>query len=254
MDTWSYMNSKKYIIIFLVPVLYLASCTSTKKFVYFPDLEKINGTQNITNFQSIKVQPGDILQITITTIDRDITALLNPAPGNTSAPGYLVDSIGDIELPLAGKIPVQGKTLPEVDNTIKAALSKTVKNLFVSTRLLNFRISILGAVQHAGSFSISNDRVTILDALSLAGDLNGAAKLNDIMVIRERAGKREYVSLDLNNSKTMSSPYFYLANNDVIYVRPASNKLITNTTGFQLLPTIFGSISLLLVIYGTFRR
>lgn len=256
----TYFKYKRTIIAFLILAVLGSSCVNTKKFVYFNDLEKATGEEPIGNRPAIKIEAGDLLQITISTIDRDISQLLNPTTNGITgvntpvAPGYLVDSTGAVELPMVGKVFVAGMTTAEISEAVKEALSKSVKNLFVSTRLLNFRISILGDVARPGSYNIPNERVSILEALSLAGDVNISAKRNDLMLIREIEGKRKYVSIDMNDSKTLASPYFYLANKDVIYVKPASNRLFTSTTGFQILPTIFGALSLALVIFSTFRK
>jgi polysaccharide export outer membrane protein len=255
-----YLKCKGNVIAFLILAFIGSSCVNTKKFIYFNDLENASGEQSIINRPAIKIEPGDILQITVSTIDRDISQLLNPTTNGITgvntpvAPGYLVDSTGAIEMPLVGKIFVGGKTTTEINEIVKEALSKSVKNLFVSTRLLNFRISILGDVARPGSYNIANERVSLLEALSMAGDVNLGAKRNDLMLIRETEGKRQYVTIDLNDSKTLSSPYFYLSNKDVIYVKPSSNRLFQSSTGFQILPTLFGALSLALVIYSTFNN
>jgi len=230
-------------------LLIFSGCVNSKKFLYFNDLEKANGVDTIGNTASLKIEKGDILQITITTIDREVTQILNPV----SSSGYLVDTTGAIEIPLVGRINVTGKTITELNQFIKSAVSATVKNPFVSTRLLNFRISILGDVARPGTYNISNERVSILEALSLAGDVNFGARRDDIMLIREGEGKRQYISMDLNNSKIFSSPNYYLKSKDVIYVKPRVNKLYSST-GFQILPTVLGALSLMLGIYVTLRR
>ena len=255
-----YVKYKRVVLALFILAFLGSSCVNTKKFVYFNDLEKASGEDTIGNRPSIKIETGDILQITVSTIDRDVSQLLNPTTNGITgvntpvAPGYLVDSVGGIEMPLVGKVMVGGKTTAEINEIVKEAFSKSVKNLFVSTRLLNFRISILGDVARPGSYNIPNERVSILEALSLAGDVNIGAKRDDLMLIRETAGKRKYVSINLNDSKTLSSPYFYLSNKDVVYVKPATNRLFTSTTGFQILPTIFGALSLGLVIFSTLKK
>ena len=240
---------------FLFAFLILSACTSRKNILYFNDIEKMRGSDSLANLSLITIEPGDILQITISTINRDVAALFNPLPntgnGQAAAPGYLVDSEGNIELPLVGKVYVKNKTTEAINSDVKIALAKSLKNVFVATRLLNFRISVLGDVARPGNYSISNEKVSILEALSMAGDANLTARRNDVLLIREKEGKKQYASIDLSNSKVLSSPYYYLTNNDVIYVKPGVNRVIANSTGFQLLPTIFGAISLLLVIYTT---
>ena len=249
--------------LFVVFAVVMASCVDTKKFTYFNDLQNVNSVDSVANLQPVLVQPGDILQVTVSTIDRDISLLFNPITAingtavNTTNPisqGYLVERNGDIELPLIGKMNVKGKTTSEVNTIVKTELDKTIKNAFVATRLLNFRVSVLGDVARPGSFNIPNERVSLLDALSMAGDLNITASRNDVMLIRETEGRKRYVSINLNDGKTLSSPYFYLANNDVIYVKPGANRVTSSTLGFQLLPTILGALSLITVILTTVLR
>ncbi|MVT10611.1 polysaccharide biosynthesis/export family protein [Chitinophaga tropicalis] len=228
------------------------SCVNTKKITYFNDIEKTNGTETTNKLQPLKIQPGDVLQITITTIDKDISLILNPASVNSSPmagngmdPGYIVDSSGYVSLPIVGKIYVKDKTTSEVNSIITAELDKTIRNAYVSTRITNFRISVLGDVAHPGSFKISAERASILDALSMAGDLNVTAVRDDIMVIREVDGVKQYASLNLNDSKTLASPYYYLNNNDVVYVKPGPNKPFGTSKFVQLLPAFIGALSLI---------
>ena len=254
---------KRYLyLLVIVSVLLFNSCVSSKSFVYFNDIEKANTSDSVVNLHPLIVQTGDILQITISTIDKEISLLFNPNTINSNstslnnqiAQGYLVDNDGLIELPLIGKILVKGKTIAAINEALKIELNKSLKNVFVSTRLVNFKISVLGDVLKPGSYNVPNERVTILEALSLAGDLNMTAVRNDVMLIREIEGKKQYISINLNDSKTLRSPYYYLVNNDVLYVKPGANKAFSNSRGFQLLPTILGALSLVTVIVTTIAR
>ncbi len=185
------LNYKPFLTSFLLVAL-LASCASRKNILYFNDIEKLSAVDTVNNAVPITIHPGDILQVTISTINRDVAALFNPLPaiGNENvAPGYLVDSEGNIELPLVGKVYVKDKTTEAINSDIKLALEKSIKNVFVATRLLNFKISVLGDVARPGHYNIQNEKVSILDALSMAGDVNLTAIRNDIMLIREKDGQ-----------------------------------------------------------------
>lgn len=248
------MIAKFYLLLFIAAAL-LTGCVNTKKITYFNDLEKANGTESANRLQSLKVQPGDILQITITTIDKDISLILNPSAVNASPlsangmdPGYIVDSTGNVGLPLIGKVYVKDKTTTEVNEIITQELNKTIRNPYVSTRIANFRISVLGDVARPGSYRIAGERASVLDALSMAGDLNVTALRDDIMIIREVNGEKTYASLNLNNGKTLASPYYYLNNNDVIYVKPGPNKQFNTSKVVQLLPAAIGILSLITTI------
>lgn len=255
------MKFSSLILFILLLDVSFSSCVSTKNFVYFNDIQKSNGGDSAANVHPILIQPGDILQVTISTIDREVSLLFNPntinnttAVNNPIAQGYLVDNEGNIELPLIGKVNVNRKTTSQINEIIKTELNKSIKNAFVATRLLNFKISVLGDVARPGSFNIPNEKVSLLDALSLAGDLNITAVRDDVMLIREVEGKKKYISLNLNDSKTLTSPYYYLANNDVIYVKPGESRVFANSRGFQLLPAILGALSLITVIITTVIR
>lgn len=249
------------IIGFIIVTLTFGSCASTGKYVYFNNINKSDSIDTSINLPPISVKSGDVLQIVVSTIDREISTLLNPnstivgaSMNNPIQQGYLVDRDGNIELPMVGKIYVRGKSTSEINELIKSQLGSSVKNVFVSTRLVNFRVSILGDVARPGSYNVPNERISILDALSLAGDLNITAVRDDVMLIREVEGKKKFISINMNDSKTLASPYFYLANNDVIYVKPGATRVFGNTTGFRLFPYVTGVVSLLIVFYATFLR
>ncbi len=248
------MGFKLRATLFVLWVIF-AGCSGARKLTYFNDIAATAGTDSLNRLPQMRVQRGDVLQITITTFDKDVSLLLNPyqsgtpaTPGNGMEQGYLVDSAGYITLPLAGKINVLDKTTAAINDQVAEELGKTVKNVFVSTRLVNFRVSVLGDVAHPGSFRIGAERASLLDALSMAGDLNVTAKRDDIMIIREVNGVKQYATINLNDSRTLSSPYYYLANNDVIYVKPGSNRLFPSSKTVQLLPAIIGVISLLTTV------
>jgi polysaccharide export outer membrane protein len=240
----------------LIMVLVIVTgCASSKKLTYFNDIAATTGADSINRLQQLKIQPGDILQITITTLDKDISQIFNPnlaVAGSTASSGmeqgYLVDSTGNITLPVIGKINVRDKTTAEINDLVSHELEKTVRNAYVSTRLVNFRVSVLGDVAHPGSFRIGAERASLLDALSMAGDLNVTAKRDDIMIIREVNGIKTYTTINLNDGKTLSSPYYYLSNNDVIYVKPGPDRKFATSKTIQLLPAIIGVISLITTI------
>lgn len=242
----------KFQLLLLVALYMLTGCINTKKITYFNDIVKTDGTAPNNRLQSLRVQPGDVLQITITTIDKDISLIFNPSSlsmsstnNNAMDPGYLVDSAGHITLPMIGKVYVKDKTTSEINTIIGQELDKSIRNAYVSTRIVNFRISVLGDVAHPGSFKVSAERASVLDALSMAGDMNVTALRDDIMIIREVNGEKQYASINLNDSKALSSPYYYLNNNDVVYVKPGSNKVFASSRFVQLIPAAIGALSLI---------
>lgn len=248
------MGSRFYYSAIIMFIL-LTGCSSSKKLTYFNDISTVNGSDTVNIPQQLRIQSGDVLQITVTTIDKDVSMIFNPntlnsptAGGNNIEQGYVVDSTGNIILPVAGKIYVKGLTTTGVTEAVRQALEKEIRNVYVSTRLLNFKVSVLGDVARPGSYKVSSERFTILDALSMAGDLNITAKRNDIIVIREVNGVKNYGTVNLNDAKTLSSPYYYLGNNDVVYVKPGPNKSFSSSKTLLLLPAILSFISLVTTI------
>lgn len=248
------MHIKSILLLFLITSL--ASCVNTKKITYFNDVVKANGADNANQYRQLRVQPGDVIQITITTLDKDVSLIFNPQsaaavsanPGMGMDPGYLVDSAGYISLPMVGKVLVKDKTTSEINTLIAQELDKSVRNAYVSTRVTNFRVSVLGDVARPGSFKVPAERISVLDALSMAGDLNTSAVRDDIMLIREVNGEKQYASLNLNDSKILSSPYYYLNNNDVIYVKPGPNKTFGSSKFVALLPAVISAFSLITTV------
>lgn len=240
----------------LIILVIFSACTGGR-IIYFNDINLTDRVDSVS-IPPLYIQSGDILQVTISTINRDVSALYNPAANlginNAATQGYLVDSEGNIDLPMIGKIYVRGKTTESINNNIKAVLENSLKSVFVSTRLINFKISILGDVARPGNYGVSSERITILEALSLAGDVNLSAKKEDVLLIREKEGKKKYISINLLNSKTLSSPYYYLTNNDVLYVKPGVNRAISNATSIQVLPIVASAVTLLLILYNNTIR
>ncbi|RME94729.1 MAG: hypothetical protein D6772_14200, partial [Bacteroidetes bacterium] len=141
--------------------------------------------------------------------------------------GYFVDREGFIDFPILGRIPVAGKTLEAVKLDLRDRLAAYLKEPVVNIRFLNFKVTVLGEVNTPGVVRLTNKRVTLLEALGMAGDLSHYANRNNILVIREEAGERTYTRLDLQSDEIFTSPYFYLQQNDVIYVEPIQARVAT---------------------------
>ncbi len=207
----------------------VTSCGSRQEIAYFQNQEELN-----TNFSQYipKIQPNDQLAILISGSDPTAVAPFNQVSTiqtNAStnlispySPTYTVNENGSINMPIIGDIKIGGLTRSEAVNTLKEKLSKYIVNPGVNVNFVNFRISVLGEVARPGSFVVPNERITILDALGMAGDLTIKGKRENVTVIREINGQKERYNVDLTSSSTLNSPVYYLAQNDVIYVEPNS--------------------------------
>lgn len=209
------------------------SCTTYKNVPYFRDYSDTALPQTIktVTFKSPLIQPDDLLSINIQTLDPISTeafAVSSVPAGVTSnaiSPSHLVDKAGDVELPVIGKVHLQGLTSAEATDTIRNRVAVFYKNPAVDVHFTNFKITIIGEVNRPSSYTIPNEKITILDALGLAGDLTIYGKRENVLLIRDSTNQKQLIRLNLNSKSIIESPYFYLKQNDVVYVEPNNARL-----------------------------
>jgi len=221
----------------ILSIILFNSCASKQDIVYFQD-EPLTSELDFTNNYEIKFKPADIITIDISAQDPEAVApfLLTPVAqniGNNSlilnnnlrVQTYLIDKNGNIEFPILGTLKIQGLSRVETTELLKTKLSAYIKDPIVNVRLINFTITVLGEVNSPGSFTVQNERISLSDALGLAGDLTIYGKRNNILLIREVDGRKRYAKLNLNSVNILNSPNYYLSQNDVIYIEPNSTKI-----------------------------
>lgn len=228
----------------------LSSCASRKELVYFqPDSIALNSSYELN---APKLQPGDILAISVTADDIRATEPFNQiSPYNTGTiqtsnpfiPTYAIDVDGNIDFPKIGTIKLAGITRTEAIKLLKSKVAKYIVEPGISMEIRNFRVTVLGEVKTPGSYSVINDRITILEAIGMAGDLTINGVRNNVMVIREQNGKKEEYRVDLTKREALNSPVYYLTQNDVIYVEPngariQSSKYTQNTSIFVSIASV----------------
>lgn len=208
----------------------LTSCGSYKQILYFQNLNFSSPVkENIDNFTAVTIQPDDILGITVSSLNPEASAVFStsvPSNTNNNNPliGYQVDQNGMIDIPLVGSFKVSGLSTTELRDKLKSKLLVYLKEPVVNIRILNFKISVLGDVGKPGVYTVQNERITVPEAITLAGDLNVTANRKDLWLIRERDGKREYLPIDLTSKSIFNSPYYYLKTNDLLYIQPGKAK------------------------------
>jgi polysaccharide export outer membrane protein len=225
---------------FLLIISLLTSCVSNRNIAYFQDLSGINDSvlDSTAKFIEPRILPDDILSISIITADPQTSALVNQSSslqvvgaasnlGRQEIDGFLVDNKGEIELAVVGKIKVAGLTTSEARELLRERVSKDFKDPKISVRFANFKISVLGEVNKPAAYSLPNEKVSVLDVLSLAGDLTIYGKRENVLVIRDVDGRKEMGRLNLNSVELFSSPFFYLRQNDVIYVEQSKSRIST---------------------------
>lgn len=213
----------------------VASCNSSKKVLYMQDAS-VNVPERITNYNEIKVQPGDKITIMVSCKDPDLAQMFNLVETNTRigqqksynnyVSAYTVDNYGDINFPVVGAIHVAGLTRTGIAELITKRLKDDdlLKDPVVTVEFANLHISVIGDVLHPATYNITNDRLTLFEAISMAGDLNVTGKRDGVYVIREEDGQRTTYKVDLRSADVMNSPVFYMKQNDVIYVEPNGTK------------------------------
>ncbi|MBQ4214821.1 MAG: polysaccharide biosynthesis/export family protein [Bacteroidales bacterium] len=234
-------------IVFACIILFVVSaCSSSKKILYFQDTQNAAITKNI-NHSPIRLQPEDKVSILVNSKDAQLTNLFNLAYvttrlGQTNASlntnttqgvsGYTIDSAGNIDFPVLGTLHIGGMTRMEVASFVKNKLisENLVKDPIVTVEYMNLQISILGEVSKPGRYNIVQDKITILEALSMAGDMSIYGKRENVRVIRNENGVQKTYTINLcSATEVFDSPVYYLQQNDVVYVEPNSMRTRQST-------------------------
>jgi polysaccharide export outer membrane protein len=244
--------------------LTVTSCLSAKKVVYFQtDLESANSVRMPEPYTPV-INSGDVLSIQVNSLNAEASTFFNPyasmalanirsaQPTNSSGlpeiSGYLVAPSGEIELPLIGQVNAKGLTITQIRNEIREALKPYLKEPTVNVRNLNFRISVLGEVTRPSLFTVPNDQITLIEALSLAGDATIYGRRDNILVVREENGQKTFSRLDITKRNFFHSPYYYLHPNDIVYVEPGRARVSNADQFYQVVPAILSALSFVAII------
>jgi polysaccharide export outer membrane protein len=226
------MSMKKFVLksFLFILVLQFSSCVSKKDIIYFQN-DEINQMKVSNSYKTI-IKPDDLLQITITALDAEavkpfnlgmvsFAATSNSAMGMQQQLNYLVDTKGEIDFPVFGRLKIGGLSRDELIALLKSKLEPDyVLNPNINVTITNYKVTVLGDVRMPGSYNIPNERITILEAIGLAGDLNISGQRNNVVVQREEDGKKIQYSVDLLSKELFTSPVYYLQQNDVVYIKP----------------------------------
>ena len=214
----------------LIVILITASCSNQRQFTYFRDIPDTIKNYQVadTGFRAVTIKADDVLQVNISSPNPEATSFFatqgagtNDIANAASTPNtYLVDHEGGIDLPLVGRVTVKGLTSMQAKNAIKSRVATYLKDPIVTVRLQNFKVTVLGEVARPANYIVPNERISVLDAIGLAGDLTIFGRRENVLMVRELEGKKVFVRFDLNKSDLFQSPYFYLQQNDILYVEP----------------------------------
>lgn len=257
------LRIKRIIPLFCIAVAALflfSSCVSSKSVAYFPNIGNATISHSSVEVESV-IQKNDVLSIYVTSPSAEASAPFNNSnlPVITSTTGistisqsigYLVDTDGNINFPVLGTVQAAGLTKRQFSQKLTTALleAKQLKDPIVTVRFLNYRVTVLGEVSRPTVVTVANEKISLLEALGLAGDLTIYGKRDNVLLIREEAGKTITRRINLNSESLFDSEYFYLKTNDVIYVEPSKTKIASVSRFQQLLPVIFSGLSLLVIV------
>ena len=234
-------------------------------------------SQTVQANSKILLQPGDRIGIIVTALNPAAAQAFNIGGGSASGsslvagtsdisgtasnpqmPGYLINEEGTIQFPQLGKLPVKGMTTQNVEDTIQKALLQFLKEPIVHVDIINFKVNVIGEVNRPGTISVPDGKITILEAISRSGDLTINGMRDNILIVREKEGKREFGKVNLASNSIFSSPYFYLQQGDVVYVNMNKNKLLLSDANeqrnFRIASIMLAGVSAIALIINTIRR
>jgi len=261
------MKRLSFSFVFFGILLFLSSCGTNKRLteqaIYFKNLNDSLLKQASAPYDPV-FQKGDILGIFVSTANESGARLMNPGVAASSGSGdseksvrdYLIGTDGQIILPVIGAVKAEGLTKSQLTAVLTEKVRQSVAtDAIVNVRLLNYKITILGEVSKPSSYTVPNERVTVLDALGLAGDLTPFGRRDNIKIIREEDGRREVGVLNLNDGNIFQSPYFYLRQNDVVYVEMNEKKMANvDQSNLRTYSLLLGAISAIGIIITTLTR
>ncbi|MUP44547.1 polysaccharide export protein [Gramella sp. BOM4] len=212
------------------------SCVSRKEIVYFQGLDQVENQLDENINTSLKIKPNDLLTISVSAPEQEAALPFNlpvvgvpqggaelgglSVNGRQQLQTYLVDSDGNIEFPVLGTTEVAGLNRQELSAKLKSQISEYVQDPIVNVRIVNFQVSVLGEVNRPGTFDVKDEYLSLSKALGLAGDLSIYGRRDNVLVMREENGQKIHAYLDLTDPAVINSPFYYLQQNDVVYVEP----------------------------------
>lgn len=246
-----------------------ASCVNTRKAAYFNNLNDTTLAAVKLDFEPV-IQKNDMLQINVSAMNPAEAAMYNlpntysagqvPGAGGMAqtvtagaanpAAGFLVNQEGYIQYPVLGRIKAAGLSKKALTDTIQNQLTnrKLLVDPVVSIRFLNYRVTVLGEVTRPAVVNVSSEKISVLEALGMAGDITIYGKKDNVLLIREENGVRTTRRLNLNDAASLNSPYFYLKPNDIVYVEPSKSKVATTSKANTVVPIVLSALSLVVIL------
>jgi polysaccharide export outer membrane protein len=259
--------TKYFNIVYILFILLITQtgCVSNARLTNFKNLNDTSFSLVNNNFQST-IQKGDILYIGVTSLNpleasafnsNNNIIMQNGGMNNmavNTTPGQLISEDGMISLPYIGHVLAKGKTTTQLSQEIVKLVTPFLKDPIVSVRFMNFKITVLGEVNRPGVINVTNERISVLEAIGSAGDFTAFSKRNNILLIRDSAGLQVFKRFSLEDKSIFSKPYYFLQPNDVIYIEPNNVKSFSTSNIPIVLPTIISALSFLVLIINQLNK
>lgn len=244
--------------VFIALVAMLSSCSTAKEIVYLQNIDEVK-LNELTSQYEARIKKDDLLSIIVSGPDKSVVMPYNLTLSEMANGGYsndpekstlsyLVDNNGEINFPILGKIKVEGMTRSELVNYLTAEISKDVKNPIVYVSFRNYKITVLGEVKNPGTYNMDSERINIFQALGKAGDMLLTADRRDMVLIREVNGTPTYRKIDLRDAAILNSDYYYMQQNDILYVRPSAERVTAATTATGVWSTVLSSVTTMISV------
>ena len=253
----------RFSVLLVIVSMLLFSCVPQKKMMYLQGASNSDTARQFINERKLTylIQPGDNLYIKVVSLDEKTAILFNPLESTSGAQNandqgiylnsYTVSDEGFIEFPLAGKITVQNLNVEQIKERIQTVLDQYLKETVLIVKLVNFNLTVLGEVRRPGQYKVYQSEINIFEAMAMAGDLTEFADRYEVQIIRQTKTGSEIIPVNLEQANILSSDFYYLKPNDMIYVRPLKIKQY----GFATFPyaLIFSTISTALLLINFFK-
>lgn len=243
-----------YFISVVVAITLFSSCVPHKKITYFQDLANDSTLIGHANMPTSTVQPGDLISITISSLSEDANQLFElkstSDDPNFASNTYLVREDSTVQIPVLGEIVVAGMPTGDVSAKVSLALEPYLKDPTVVARIVNYRITLMGEVARPGVYPVPNEKISILEAIGLAGDLTIYGQRENVKIIRTKGGDHQVFMVDLTSGDLFSSPHYYLQNNDIVYVEPSKGRTSVDDNIYRVIPLIVSAATLAIVVIG----
>jgi len=242
----------------LTIMIAISACSGRRNLVYFSDLDlKSDKWKNITDNGEPVILKNDVLSISVNTSSSESNMIFASAQsaemvnGVYEKQGYRVNGEGNIKFPFLGEVTLEGLTLSQAQDQLERQLINYAKHPIVNMKFMNFRVTVIGEVNHPSTFLVPNEKINLLEALGLAGDMTAYGKRENVLLIREVNNVRTMTRINLNSQDVLNSPYFYLKQNDVIYVEPDKAKSYEVSKSTKMMPFVIAGLSAIAIFGAT---